>query len=285
MLLIRTVGKTLFQHVGAIFIFYIFSDLIEQVSQEVPDGTPIPSSATVSFAFAPHNSSRASSKYYTGKVNLKHSIQRRQLHAFHTDAHYCNAVRLYAKHFACANSESTIFISYDDKAKIKFGEPGHLLCTGVRGRQAIVPTTSTLAAEDHDVNNKGSITPSVILDVDIPKEPYDSFYRGKVTSILKDSVFQPSNSFRTVLELEQYILASSISGLKDTLILFTDGGPEHRVNFDSVKIPLILLFKRLNLKMLVAFRPAPGHSYLNFVERTMSLLNIGLQNTALTRYL
>ena len=34
--------------------------------------------------------------------------------------------------------------------------------------------------------------------------------------------------------------------------MVTDGGPEHRVNFDSVKIPLILVFTELKLSMLVA---------------------------------
>ena len=35
--------------------------------------------------------------------------------------------------------------------------------------------------------------------------------------------------------------------------------------------------------MLVAIRTAPGHSYRNPVERTMSILNIGFQNVSLER--
>ena len=89
----------------------------------------------------------------------------------------------------------------DDKAKIKFGEPGHIIQTGVRGKTSIALATSTLMSEDHDTHNKGSITPSVILDVNIriPEDADDSFYRGDVTTILKDSVFNASNSFQTVL--------------------------------------------------------------------------------------
>ncbi|XP_066934136.1 uncharacterized protein [Clytia hemisphaerica] len=65
--------------------------------------------------------------------------------------------------------------------------------------------------------------------------------------------------------------------------MMTDGGPEHRVNFESVKIPLILMFKQLKLDSLIAIRTAPGQSYVNIVERIMSILNLGFQNVALER--
>ena len=65
--------------------------------------------------------------------------------------------------------------------------------------------------------------------------------------------------------------------------MVTDGGPEHRVNFDSVKIPLLILFRELHLQLLVAIRTAPRHSYINTVERIMSILNIGFQNVELER--
>ena len=63
----------------------------------------------------------------------------------------------------------------------------------------------------------------------------------------------------------------------------TDGRPEHRVNIESVKIPLILMFKQLKLDSLIAIRTAPGQSYVNIVEQIMSILNIGFQNVALER--
>ena len=45
----------------------------------------------------------------------------------------------------------------------------------------------------------------------------------------------------------------------------------------------MVIFKELNLESMVAIRTAPGHSYLNIVERVMSILNIGFQNVALER--
>ena len=67
------------------------------------------------------------------------------------------------------------------------------------------------------------------------------------------------------------------------LYVMTDGGPEHRVNFESIKIPLILMFKQLKLDSLLAICTAPGKSYVNIVERIMSILNTGFQNVALER--
>ena len=67
------------------------------------------------------------------------------------------------------------------------------------------------------------------------------------------------------------------------LHMITDEGPEHRVNFESVKISLILMFKQLKLDSLIAIRTAPGQSYVNIVEQIMSILNIGFQNVALER--
>ena len=39
--------------------------------------------------------------------------------------------------------------------------------------------------------------------------------------------------------------------------MITDGGPEHRLTFESVKISL-MLFKELNIDFLVAIRTASG---------------------------
>lgn len=268
-------------------MLWFYRDLIEQTEKVCPSGTAIPSNSTVKLSFAPKNIFTATARRYTGVINLQHRIQRRQLRAFHVDAHYCNAQRKYVQFFACQSSD-VCKVSYDDKAKLKYGEPGHLISSGTRGRSSIIPSTSTLIAEDHDVHNKGSITPSVILDIDIPDDPQDSFYRGKVCAILKDSVYEPSNSFRTVYELEQYLRGANRSQLWEDvkiLIIYTDGGTEHNITHESVKIPLCLLFQRSpQLELLVALRTAPGQSYINYVERTMSILNIGFQNVALERY-
>lgn len=266
--------------------FLSIPDLIRQVKEKLPVGTPVPSETTVLYAFAPPNTHAASAQYYTGKINLKHTIQRRQLRAYHTDAHWCNALFKYVREMAVLFKNHALFLSCDDKSKIDYGEPGTPLSTGVRGKKSIVPVSSILAALDHDTAQKGSLTPYVSMLCNIPDETSESFYRGNVSVCLKDSVFQPSNSFRSVLEILKSVKAQKTpEELEAVRIVFmmTDGGPEHRVNFDSVKIPLILLFRELKVSGCSSHCYKHVHSFVNIVERIMSILNIGFQNIALQR--
>lgn len=66
-------------------------------------------------------------------------------------------------------------------------------------------------------------------------------------------------------------------------MLYSDGGPDHRLTFVSVKLSLIALFKELDLDLLVALRTAPSNSWANPVERVMSIVNIGLQGVGMMR--
>ena len=145
--------------------FISIRDLIEQVKKDLLEGAPIPSETTVTFVFA----HAKSSQNYAGKITLKHTIQKRQLSAFHTDAHYCNVFFCYMREMAIKCREDFLFLSCNDKAKIDYGEPGYALSTGVCGRKSVVPTTSTLGALDHDVNQKGSLTPTMTLACKIPE--------------------------------------------------------------------------------------------------------------------
>ena len=67
------------------------------------------------------------------------------------------------------------------------------------------------------------------------------------------------------------------------LMLYSGGGPDHRITYHAVKLSLIVLFKKLDLDFLVAGRTGPGHSWLNPAERIMLIFNIALQNVALMR--
>ena len=59
--------------------FISVRDLLAQVEAKLPKDTPIPSEATVLYSLAPPRRFSKSSQYYTGKINLKHAIQQRQL--------------------------------------------------------------------------------------------------------------------------------------------------------------------------------------------------------------
>lgn len=55
--------------------------------------------------------------------------------------------------------------------------------------QVLVGLNESFEVADHDFS-RGSITPSVVLDVSTPEKAEESFYDGKVRVILKDAVFQ-----------------------------------------------------------------------------------------------
>jgi len=56
-------------------------DLIEQVAKKNPD-IPVPSQSWVSFQFAPKNRFWNAAVQYTGKLELKHMVQTRQLRSY-----------------------------------------------------------------------------------------------------------------------------------------------------------------------------------------------------------
>ncbi len=70
---------------------------------------------------------------------------------------------------------------------------------------------------------------------------------------------------------------------KPILVVVSDGGPDHRVTFGSVKVASLALFHSLNLDMLVCVRTCPYQSWQNVAERIMSTLNLALQNVSLER--
>ena len=71
--------------------FLSIRDLIDQVTFECPEGTPIPSEATVLFAFVPKNAYSNTAKLYKSKIELQFKVQTRQLRTSHIDEHYCVA--------------------------------------------------------------------------------------------------------------------------------------------------------------------------------------------------
>ena len=180
------------------------------------------------------------------------------------------------------------YVSVDDKATIPIGDPSCPLSTGVRGHNRSLVSLSgpQLHALDHDFHVCG-IIPSVAFVVDIPESSADSFFSGQPFVICKDKITQPSSALRHSTELTNtirthYDTPDNCSS-KPILIIVSDGGPDHRVTFGSVKIANLCLFRALNLDMLVCVRTCPYQSWQNLAERVMSTLNLALQNVSLAR--
>ena len=172
------------------------------------------------------------------------------------------------------------FVSIDDKYRVKIGEPGYPVAAVECGRQVIVSESQTFAVGNHDFT-KFSLIPSVALQIEIPETFEGSWYKGKVLIGLKDAVFQSSSPMCHASELHSVLMKTL--GLRTTLFIYSDGGPDHRLTYVSVQLSLIALFLNLNLDFLVACRTAPNHSWKNLIERIMLLLNIGLQCVGLMR--
>ena len=62
------------------------------------------------------------------------------------------------------------------------------------------------------------------------------------------------------------------------LVISTDGGPDHKNTNIATKAALLGMVLILDLDVIVAFRNAPGSSWINPVEQVISLLNLALQH-------
>ena len=213
-------------------------------------------------------------------------MQVRQLRKEHPDSHYVSALLQYVN-FSVRFRDNLMVVSVDDKAIIPVGEPNCHVSTGVRGHnRSLVPHSGAqVVALDHDFHIHG-IVPSVSFFIDIPETASDSFYRGDPFVTNKDKVSQPSSALRHCTELTNIIRThhSDQDHLsKPILVVVSDGGPDHRVTFGSVKVASLTLFRALDLDMLICIRTCPYQSWTNVAERVMSTLNLALQNVSLAR--
>ena len=192
----------------------------------------------------------------------------------------------YVKGLALWYREHTQMISVDDKCIVPVGEPGTPISTSVRPHnRSLSLAASGLAALDHDFHVQG-IVPSVAFFVNLPESAKDSFFQGKPFVTLKDKVTQPSHALRHSVELDSILhthFSKDDGATQPLAIVVSDGGPDHRLNFLSVQVALICLFKALNLDFLVCVRTCPYQSWQNMAERVMSTLNLALQNVSLCR--
>lgn len=59
----------------------------------------------------------------------------------------------------------------------------------VSGKKSAAASSTTLAATDHDLHLKWSLTPSVYIQCDVPDSIDKPFYRGNTTLVVNHSVF------------------------------------------------------------------------------------------------
>lgn len=263
-------------------------ELRDTISSRLPDETAIPSTETLRLQFQPNSQFQKSAFKYSRRFNVKFRVQTRLARVHHQDARYVATAFKYLKNFCVENRDITTFICLDDKAINPVGEPGIPISTGVRGHNKVLTPADgpRLVCTDHDFH-VGGIVPSVTFVSKIPRHSNDSFFKGKIHVTTKDKIFQPSSPYRHATEvtriLREHYSENEVDLENPILCVMTDGGPDHRVTFETVKLSLVQLFISLNLDMLVALRTAPNHSWMNPAERCMSVLNLALQHVALAR--
>ena len=165
----------------------------------------------------------------------------------------------------------------DDKAKIPVGETGTPEAATSHQRRVLSKCNIDLEASDHNYHSV-NLTPSVILNCQIPDSPNSSFYIGQIFVGIKDSVFEGSDPVRHTIELLD-VLRSEHNEFPSYLSIFTDSGADHNITFLYTQCALLIG----NFDVLNVGRCAPSQSYTNPAERCMSLLNIGLYGLALER--
>ena len=266
----------------AISIRHLRHIITERLQKKHTDNMPaVPSIEWIRLQFWPSNPYSSAALRYTGQFKVKHGVQVRQLRKDHPDARYVGNILKYVKGFSVQHKSLVRMISVDDKAIIPVGEPSCPVSTGVRGHnRSLIPVDGPQnCALDHDFHVHG-IVPSVSFIVDIPISAKDSFFQGKACVTLKDKVSQPSSALRHTSELRHVLEKEDY---KPILVTVSDGGPDHRITFPSVKLSLIALFRALDLDMLISVHTCPYQSWTNLAERVMSTLNLALQHVALAR--
>ena len=255
-------------------------DLLSEVSKKVEPGIPIPSVQWLRLQFWPKSPTAKTALQYTGRLKVKYMVQKRQMRKFHEDAHYASAIFRYEKEMAIKYRRFTTFVSLNDKHKVPVGDPGYPVASVERGKKVLVSVNKPFMVGDHDFT-RSSLTPSVALFIEIPESTNGSFYHGQVCVGIKDSVFEASSTYRHTTELNNLLTTQNDSN--PVLLLYTDGGPDHRVNFLSVQLSYIALFLTRDLDYLAAVRTPPYNSWKNPAECVMSELNLALQTVGVMR--
>jgi hypothetical protein len=181
------------------------------------------------------------------------------------------------KEWAIAHDDKVVHICTDDKSTIPVTDLG-VYCGAVpRQRRVITARDVTPSVGGHDF---------VQFQVDIePGTQYDdvSFYRGTPTVIFKNQLFEPSSATRHAVE-ELNTIEMLENSVKEIMVMYTDGGPDHRKTFITVILADMAQWLVDDFDILVHFRTPAGLSIRNPAERLMSVPNMSLYGVVCSRH-
>ena len=96
--------------------------LREQVMSRCPVGTPLPSNEYVRLHFLSTRKSAKVAERYTGKLEERRMVQRRQLRKLHEDSHYCACIFRYMREYALLMRDVAMLVCVDNKHHVKVGD-------------------------------------------------------------------------------------------------------------------------------------------------------------------
>ena len=199
-------------------------------------------------------------------------------------------------------------IGDDDKASVPVGRTVPVSATSKQSSRAIVKESSR--ASDHDWSCESHAL-TVLQHMNISENPNDSQYSGGkdgtgfVTVSVHDRTLNPSTGLQHSANIYDYISRLAKERCNDNddldnnddadniteerwrrccpyiLHIETDGGPDHNFTFLRNTMALFGLFLTCNVDKMTATRCCPGLSFLNIVERAMSLINMGISSLSL----
>ena len=273
------------------------SDLLERAHQLDPS-LPVPEHSWLERQFMPEDSTKSSSR--KGRIRFKHSVQRRVLSAPNHDSHYAVVVNRWWREYFFSWSEKAEELGCralriaetggDDKSNMQCGLPG-MPMTAITRRNggALCPAGANPLAADHDMNPAGKVIPSVChVSTTLPPDRATSrFGNGHVFVTLKCATFSPSTALGHWAQLYDAIgqlpdgqpggTGTAIEN-RDVIWMQTDKGADHNPEHLKVQLGALALLLMSGTDMVVMTSHAGGDSAKNLVERSMSLLNLALQN-------
>ena len=97
-----------------------------------------------------------------------------------------------------------------------------------------------------------TLVPTVVIIHDLPPTTDQSWYHGQLYIYVKITATEPLSPLQNSIEIENALINKygTKENIPPIVIIYTDGEPEHRTNFLSVKIVVIALQKSLNYTLL-----------------------------------
>lgn len=219
-------------------------DMIEQVSAECPEGTNIPSKRNCFLCVCTKQRLREYSKALYIEANILFTIQTRQLRASYIDQHYCAALFKYLRTFAVKYRSSLKLLCIDDKSKIDFGEQG---CTFVRCFGKEVDSASLL---DFRSPRPRCTKQRLITTICCTAYGCSRTHHRNLLSRAGDSLSEGlclSTQQCLPSRYGNHITTRKNGDAPLILVLYSDGGPDHRLTYSGVQLSLIIMFNLLTL--------------------------------------